>query len=286
VWRRWAGGYGPFIVPAGLCITLLIALPLLVMLWLSLMQWNLTQARLPRFAGLVNWVRLAHDAAFWRSLATSLQFTVETVTLQLVAGVGIAVLFNRDWPGMGAIRAAFLAPMMIAPVFVGMIWRLLLSDDFGIVKFIFQLFGIFEPPLWLDDPAVALHTVAIVSAWEWSGFVVLFVLAGLQTIPAELYEAASLDGCGKLRAFTAVTLPLLRPVLGAVILFRAIDAIKTFDIIYAMTAGGPGESTTTTSWLVYQQALVFFDLGYAGTLALVMLGVVAALSTPLVWRTR
>src|SRR5260370_39612523 len=105
-------------------------------------------------------------------------------------GVGIAVLFNRDWPGMGLIRSLFLTPMMIAPIFVGMIWRLMLSDDFGIFRYLLLQLGITQPPLWLDDPAVALHAVAMVSAWEWTGFVVLFVLAGLQAIPAELYEAA------------------------------------------------------------------------------------------------
>jgi ABC-type sugar transport system permease subunit len=271
-------------VPAGACTLALIVLPLLLMAGLSLTQWNLSLAQSPRFAGGINWSRLLHDAAFWRSLSVTLRFTVETVVLQLGLGVAIALLFNRAWAGMGAIRALFLAPMMIAPVFVGMIWRLLLSDDFGVVRFVLQQLGMNDPPLWLDDPAVALHAVAVVSAWEWTGFVVLFVLAGLQTIPGELYEAAALDGCGGVRAFTAITLPLLRPVLAAVALFRAIDGVKTFDIIYAMTAGGPGEATTTMSWFVYQQSLVFFDLGYAGTLALVMLAAVALLAAPLLRR--
>ncbi len=251
------------------------------MLGLSLAKWNLAQAPLPAFTGLGNYVRLLHDRAFWSSLGITLQFTAESVALQLGMGVGIAVLFNRDWPGMGLIRSLFLTPMMIAPIFVGMIWRLMLSDDFGIVRFLLLGLGVTQPPLWLDDPLVALHVVAVVSAWEWTGFVVLFVLAGLQAIPGELYEAAALDGCGAMRAFRLITLKLLAPTLTAVALFRGIDGFKTFDIIYAMTAGGPGDATATMSWFVYQQGIGFFELGYSSTLALVMLACVVCLATPL-----
>ena len=271
----------PFILPAGASGLLLVVLPLLAIAALSLCEWNLTRAATPRYAGFANYVRMVQDGAFWRSLGNTVLLTAEATVLQIVAGLGIAVLFNRDWPGMGAIRALFLAPMMIAPIFVGMIWRLMLSDDFGIVKYLLVSAGIAEPPLWLDDPAIALQTIVLVSVWEWTAFVVLFAVAGLQAIPGEVYEAASIDGCGKLRAFAAMTLPLLRPVLLAVALFRVIDGFKLFDIIFAMTAGGPGNATTTMSYFVYQQGIGFFDLGYSSTLALVMLALSVVLSSPL-----
>ncbi len=211
----------------------------------------------------------------------TLLLTIESSALQVAAGLGVALLFNRNWPGMGAIRTLFLAPMMIAPLFVGMIWRLMLSDDFGVVRYLFSLAGVSEPPLWLDDPDWALQTVVFVSVWEWTAFAMLFVIAGLQAIPGDVMEAASLDGCGAWQRFRHMTWPLLRPTLLAVALFRVIDGFKLFDIIFAMTAGGPGDATTTLSYFVYQQGLAFFDLGYAATLALVMLGMVAVLTAPL-----
>lgn len=256
-------------------------LPLLLIAGLSLCDWTITRAPRPSFAGLSNYLRMATDAAFWGALGRTCLLTIEATALQLALGVLVAVLFNRDWPGMGVIRALFLAPMMIAPLFVGMIWRLMLSDDFGILRYLLQRLGIDQPPLWLDDPDIALQTVVLVSVWEWTAFVTLFALAGLQAIPAEIDEAASLDGCGPIRRLLRITLPLLGPTLLAAGLFRLIDGFKLFDIIYAMTAGGPGTSTTTLSYFVYQQGLAFFDLGYSSTLALTMLAVSALLAWPL-----
>jgi multiple sugar transport system permease protein len=280
--KRWRGNAFPgFLAPAGAAWLLLIVLPLLLIVGLSATDWNLSSGRPPRFAGMHNYARMVHDAAFWESLGRTCLLAAESTILQLALGIGIAILFNRNWRGMAAIRALFLMPMMIAPIFVGMIWRLMLSDDFGIVKYLLQVIGLQDAPLWLDDPHIALQTIVLVSAWEWTGFVVLFVVAALQAIPAEIYEAAGLDGCGALRAFVSMTLPLLAPSLATIALFRAIDGFKIFDIIYAMTAGGPGNSTTTMSYFVYQQGIGFFDLAYSSTLALTMLVLTVLLCLPL-----
>ena len=278
---KLASGYLPFVTPAILCMVVLVLLPLLAIASLSLSDWSLTRTPLPHFAGLANYRHMLADGAFWSSLSTTLTLTGESTALQLVLGTAIAVLFNRAWPGMAIIRSLFMAPMMIAPLFVGMIWRLMLSDDFGIVRYVLLRAGISNPPLWLDDPHFALQTICLVSVWEWTAFVVLFATAGLQAIPIEVREAAALDGCGPLRSLFRITLPLLRPTLVAVALFRVIDGFKLFDIVYAMTAGGPGDSTTTMAYFIYQQGVVFFDLGYSSTLALVMLGLVAVISLPL-----
>ncbi len=278
---------GVFLLPAGLLSLLLIALPLLGLLSVSLFDWKLTQPGNWRFVGLGNYLRLMEDGHFWRSMATTAQFVIESVTLQLLAGIGIALLFNHRLPGLGLVRTLFLAPMMIAPVFSGMIWRLFLSDDFGIVKYALQLAGWVAPPLWLADPAFALHAVVVISAWQWIPFVVLFVLAGLQVIPSELFEAARIDGAGPLARFWYVTLPLLTPIVMTVAIFRVIDAIKVFDLIYATTAGGPGDSTETISYLVYQTSMNFFDIGYGSAVATLMLVVVSTLALLMVkWNSR
>lgn len=276
-----------FLVPAAVMSLLLIALPLIGLVSVSLFDWNLTRPGSWRFVGLSNYARLLQDGHFWKTIATTGWFVVGSVSLQLSAGIAIALLFNHRLPGLGLIRTLFLAPMMIAPVFAGMIWRLFLSDDFGIVKYGLQLLGWVDPPLWLADPAFALHAVIVISAWQWIPFVVLFVLAGLQVIPAELYEAAKLDGAGPLKRFRYVTLPLLAPIVTTVALFRIIDAIKVFDLIYATTAGGPGDATETISYLVYQTSMTFFDLGYGSAVATLMLVVVAGLAVLMVaWNGR
>ena len=277
----------PFLLPAAAMSLGLIALPLAGLLTASLFDWRLTAPDQVRFVGLSNYARLAADPALWRALAVTALFVVESVVLQLAAGVAIALLFNHRLPGLGLVRTLFLAPMMIAPVFAGMIWRLFLSDDFGVVKYALLRAGMEEVPLWLGDPALAIHVVVLISAWQWIPFVVLFVLAGLQVIPSELLEAARLDGAGPLARLRHVVLPLLAPILATVAIFRVIDAVKVFDLIYATTAGGPGDSTQTLSYLVYQVGMTFFDVGYGSALAVVMLAVVALMALGLVaWNSR
>lgn len=276
-----------FLVPAALLSLFLIALPLAGLVGASLFDWKLTQPGNSRFVGLGNYLRLMQDGHFWRAMATTSWFVIESVTLQLVAGIAIALLFNHRLPGLGIVRTLFLAPMMIAPVFAGMIWRLFLSDDFGIVKYALQLAGWLEPPLWLADPSLALHAVVVISTWQWTPFVVLFVLAGLQVIPADLFEAARLDGAGAMTRFRYITLPLIAPIVTTVAIFRTIDAIKVFDLIYATTAGGPGDSTETISYLVYQTSMNFFDIGYGSAVATLMLVAVCALALVMVkWNSQ
>jgi ABC-type sugar transport system permease subunit len=271
-----------FLAPAALFSLLLIALPLVGLAVISLFHWNLSQGGRLQFVGLSNYAQILQDVAFWNAIATTMLFVVESVVLQVIVGGAIALLFSHRLPGMGVIRTLFLAPMMIAPVFAGMIWRLCLSDDFGIVKYLLQTASWEAPPLWLADPTFALHTIVIINSWQWIPFVVLFVMAGLQVIPNELYEAAHLDGAGRLRAFVSITLPLLKPILMTVVIFRTIDAIKVFDVIYTTTAGGPGDSTQTISFLVYQQSMEFFNLGFGSAAAVLMLVAVSLLALLLV----
>jgi ABC-type sugar transport system permease subunit len=246
-------------------------LPLLLVSVLSLFDWNLSRSATPVFSGLNNYARMLSDPEVLGAVGRTLLFTVESVVLQLVLGLGIALLFVRHSPVMGVVRTLFLAPMMVAPIFAAMVWRLLYSDDFGLLRYALLALGVEDPPSWLGDPAVALHAVVLVNVWQWTAFVVLFLLAALQSIPAELYEAARMDGAGAWRRFRFITLPLLRPAILAVALFRAVDAVKVLDIVYVLTAGGPGTSTQLVSFLVYRTGLGFFDLGYASAQALLVL---------------
>jgi multiple sugar transport system permease protein len=172
-------------------------------------------------------------------------------------------------------RALTMAPMMIAPLFAGLVWRLALSSDFGVIPYGLTLVGVQEPPTFLSDPTWAVQAVVLVTAWQTTPFVVLFVIAGLQVIPAELHEAARLDGAGAARTFWFVTLPLLRPVLLTIGLFSVVDSVKVFDPIYALTAGGPGDATESLSYLIYMQTSQFFEMGYGAALAMITLVIVA-----------
>jgi len=273
--------YQLYLLPAIVLSVVLVALPILCLLALSVLRWNPTESRAIHYVGLANYVRMLHDGEFLTAFWRTLLFTAESVALQVVAGTGIAVLFNRAWPGMGLMRALLLTPMMIAPLFVGMIWRLAYSPDYGIIKYLFSLVGVYAPPLWLANPVIAFHAVVAVNIWEWTPFVMLFLLAGLQAIPPAVTEAAALDGATRWRTFWSVVLPLLQPVLLLVVLFRTIDTLKVFDIIFAMTRGGPGAATETVSYLLYQETVNFYELGYSATLALVVLVVIMALSAML-----
>jgi multiple sugar transport system permease protein len=271
-------GFGealPYLVPAAVLTAVLGVLPLLALLGFSLFDLSLTRSNSGVFIGLKNYLSIAKDIAFWHALGVTLEIAIETMAFQLVFGVAIALLLNRNLPGMGIIRAFIMAPMMMAPLFAGLVWRLALSSDFGIIPYLLTLFGWEAPPAFLSDPNWAVHAVVLVTIWQTTPFVVLFVIAALQIIPGELYEAARLDGAGALRLFWSITLPLLRPVLLTIVLFNIIDSVKVFDPIYTLTSGGPGDATESLSYLIYLETSTFFEMGYGSALAVVTLVIVS-----------
>ena len=265
----------PFLAPAAILTAVLGVLPLLALLGFSLFDWSLTRPNSGVFVGLKNYLSIAKDPAFWHALGVTVQIAIETIVIQLVFGVAIALLLNRNLLGMGVIRAFIMAPMMMAPLFAGLIWRLALSSDFGIIPYLLTLLGWETPPAFLSDPNWALQGVVLVTVWQTTPFVVLFVIAALQIIPAELYEAARLDGAGALRLFWSITLPLLRPVLLTIVLFSTIDSVKVFDPIYTLTSGGPGDATESLSYMIYLETSQFFDMGYGSALAVITLIIVS-----------
>jgi multiple sugar transport system permease protein len=271
-------GFGealPYLVPAAVLTAVLGVLPLLALLGFSFFDLSLTRSNSGVFIGLKNYLSIAKDIAFWHALGVTLEIAIETMAFQLVFGVAIALLLNRNLPGMGIIRAFIMAPMMMAPLFAGLVWRLALSSDFGIIPYLLTLFGWEAPPAFLSDPNWAVHAVVLVTIWQTTPFVVLFVIAALQIIPGELYEAARLDGAGALRLFWSITLPLLRPVLLTIVLFNIIDSVKVFDPIYTLTSGGPGDATESLSYLIYLETSTFFEMGYGSALAVVTLIIVS-----------
>ncbi|MEP6640621.1 MAG: sugar ABC transporter permease [Gaiellales bacterium] len=230
--------------------------------------------------GLTNYRNVWHDQFFRQAMETTARYVVVTVAIETVLGLALALLVSREIRFGGPIRVGLILPMTIAPVVVGVMWRLLYDSGVGVTDPLFQLFG-FSPPDVLAHDGTAFASVVLVDVWEWTPLIFLILLAGLQSLPQEPLEAARVDGAGRVRLFLDHTLPMLRPVLFVAITLRMIDAIGTFDQIYVLTKGGPGTATRLISIYAYNTAFLFTQYGQAAAmlialLALVMLLMVAA----------
>lgn len=267
---RWLGPI--LIAPVVLILGAVIAYPLLTALWLSLFEVDTPTLR-SEWVGLGNYITLAGaDGRFWQALLTTLVWTGATLTLQIVIGVGMALLLNRDLWFRSLARSLVLFPYFVSTVVAVLVWRWLFNDFFGLINQALIGFGIIEGPVdWLGTMPNAMASVVVVGAWKFFPFVVIAVLARLQTIPEALYEAARLDGAGAFARFRDVTLPQIADVLGIVILLRAIWDFKEFDLLFLLTGGGPVDSTRTLPLIVYQEAFGLNQMGMASAYAVSMM---------------
>ena len=221
---------------------------------------------------LQNFTRLASDGFFLDALRHTFVYAAAALTLELAFGLALALLLNREMRGRALFRAALLVPMMLPPVVVGVVWRLMLNPNFGAVNGTLQRFGVETEGLtWTASPGLALASVIAVDVWQWTPFMFLVLLAGLQAIPQEPYEAAMIDGAGAWRTFCDVTLPLLKPALLVALLLRTMDLLRVFDQIFILTEGGPAFATETVNLYIYRAAFRFGDFGYAAAMSFVLL---------------
>jgi multiple sugar transport system permease protein len=231
------------------------------------------------FVGAQNFLRLLVDPFFYRAAVQTLVFTASALTLEFALGLALALLLDSQIRGRALWRALLLLPMILPPVVAGVTWRLIYNPGFGPLNGALRLVGVDTRRLtWLADPKFALASVVLVDVWEWTPFVFLILLAGLQAIPEEPYEAARIDGSSPWQTFRHVTLPLLLPALLVALLLRTMDLVRLFDSVFILTQGGPGFATETLSLYIYKTAFRFYDFGYAAAASLALLGVTAALS--------
>ena len=261
------------LAPAALLLLLIVVYPIATLVWNSFFDIHLAEPwKGEPFAGFDNYRRAFDDDRFWSSLAHTVIYVVVTVPGALVVGLGLALLanmpFRRKWP----VRLGLLLPWALPLVFSGLIFRWFFEYKQGIVNDLLTRIGV-EPLAWLTDPHLALASICIAITWKSSSFMGLMLLAGLQTIPRELYEAAEVDGASRWQKFVSITLPMLRPAIFVALIFRTITAIQTFDIPYAMTGGGPGDSTETLAMYIQKTTLDFLDFGYGSALATLMFAV-------------
>ena len=257
--------------PAVLILMVLSIFPFIYSLWLSFNELNLADRNaIWTFVGLKNYITIfTTDPFFGPAVAATLKFVLGAVAAEMVLGLAIALLLNREFRGQGFVRTAVMLPLMTTPVVVGLIWRFMYNPDRGMVNYLLSLVGVVGPD-WLGHPSTAMAAVIFADVWEWTAFVALITLAALQALPGEPYEAARIDGASGWQSFRYVTLPLIQPALLIAFLIRLMDAFKTFDLIYVLTLGGPGVATQTLSLYTYKYGFKFFRMGYASALAYVM----------------
>jgi len=259
----------PFILPVLLFMLFLVALPVIGTLINSLFRDVPFLAK--RFMGLGNFVRLFKDPGFRESLLFTVLFVLISVSLEMVLGTLFALTMNEESRLTPLLRVAILLPWVI-PVAVGArIWQLIYNYDYGLLNSIIVLFG-GNPVNWLGSPGLALFSVILADVWKTTPFVALIVLTGLKAIPEEVYEQAKIDGTNLFNRFFLITFPILRPVFTVALLFRTIDALRVFDVIYVLTGGGPGGSTTSISLFAYRYFLLGdFGLGSASSVILFLI---------------
>lgn len=266
------------VVPALLICTVFIFVPAFLTIVGSFYAFGLTSTDWQP-VGFGNYVRAASDPIFWVSLRNNLIIVIGSILLQVGIGTVLAAILDR---GIGSGRTFFrviiFMPMVISAVAVALIWLIILDPNIGILNALVKGAGLVPPTRgWLGDPGISIWMVLVVAAWQYTGFMMVLILAGLQAIPKELYEAAALDGARGLRAFWSITLPSLRNVLIVAVLITTIGGFKVFDLIYVLTGGGPANATQVLGTYIYQQAFNLTNMGYANAIAVVLLAIAVVL---------
>ena len=257
--------------PALIAIFVLAAYPIFYSAWISLHKYNLKRPKVFQFIWLDNYAGILNSPEFWSSLWITLQFTVLVVTSVTVLGVCVALLLNLPFRGRGLLRTLILLPWAIPPVVNGLMWQWIYDSKIGALNGILFSLGIIpEYRGWLSDPTSALLALAFADVWNVLPLAVILLLAALQKIPGELYEAARMDGAGPFQLFRHVTFPWLAQTLLVVLILQTLSAIRVFDVIYVLTAGGPGTATTTLTWKTYLTTFENLDFGLGNAYAYIV----------------
>lgn len=254
-----------------------IIIPFLTAVYYSTLRYRLNLPGLRGFIGWDNYVNFLSDAEFWNTVRVSLSYTLLTVGVELLLGLLMAVLLQRQTRLNNLISILLLLPLMTAPAIASLMWKLMTNPNFGILSYLIGLFGATDFK-WASDPASALFTVVLVDVWVYTPFIMVLLLAGLRSLPRQPFEAAALDGVPRSFVFFRITLPMLMPYIITATLFRLLDAIQQFDIIYAMTQGGPGNTLLVFQVRAYLEFYQYTNVGKSAALLMVLWAITYALS--------
>lgn len=272
-----------FVLPLALVLSAVMLYPVAFSAWISLHDYRLTRLNDVRWVGLDNYTFIATDPGFLNAMGNTITFVIGAVTLELILGLGLAILLQRLVRFQNFIRSTLLAPMFITPIAVGLMFRFLLNSELGVISHYLGEVGISID--WFG-PQLALFSIILIDVWQWTPFMVLMFLAGLESLPKAPFEAARIDGASAWLTFRSVTLPMLRPVITVAIIIRALDAFKVFEYVFAITRGGPGDATETIMYYIYQAGFRFFRMGEAAAAAFLLIVVILVLVIALVKATK
>ena len=272
---RLAPNYWPFVIPALVVISAVIVFPWVFTLWMSVHRWTLGQEQ--SFIGFDNYIRLASDVRFWESLWHTLIYTVLSVVAPLFLGTLAALVFDAQFPLRGFLRGVFVMPMMATPVAIALVWTMMFHPQLGVLNYLLSFIHI-GPLEWIYNQSTVIPSLVLVETWQWTPLVMLIVLGGLAAVPREPYESAEIDGANAWQKFRYLTMPMIAPFLMIAVIIRSIDAVKSIDIIYAMTQGGPGTASETINIYLYNTAFSYYDIGYGSAMAVVFFIIIVALS--------
>jgi multiple sugar transport system permease protein len=279
--REWRPpSYWPFVIPALLVVLAVILFPWAFTIWMSFHEWKVGSPT--TFVGFANYLRMPNDPRFVESVGHTLLYTALSVLLPLLFGTFAAVVFHANFRGRGVLRAIFIMPMMATPVAIALVWTMMFHPQLGVLNYLLSLVGL-PPQLWVFHPATVIPSLVLVETWQWTPLVMLIVLGGIAAIPTEPYESAQLDGANMWQMFRYITLPLIAPFLFIAAMIRMIDAVKSFDIIFAITQGGPGSASETINLYLYSVAFIYYDLGYGSAIAVMLFVLIVALAALLLY---
>jgi len=262
-----------FPLPAIIFVALLMIFPILYTLFLSFTNWNLTSGNPFSFVGFNSYVRVLTEPRFLHALGRTFAFTFFAVLIEGVLGVAIAVILNRAFVGKGLAKLLLLLPLVATPVAVGIVFNLFYDPTIGLANFVLQSLGL-PRGLWVSNASTVIPALILVDVWQWTPMITLIVLAGLAGLSEEPIEAARVDGASEWQILRLVTLPMVMPVILTAVILRLIDALKTFDIIFAMTGGGPGYASETLNIMGFKYSFEYFRMGQSSVILVVLFFVV------------
>ena len=255
-------------LPSMAVISLFIIIPIIYSLYMSLHDWNIMY-NIKDFIGFDNYKEVFSDDRFWNALKNTVIYTVAYVPILVIASLLLAAFINEKFIGSGFFKSLFFIPAITSMAIIAIIFRFLLDGDIGYVSIMLRRMG-FNVPDFLRDPSTAMGAVVLTSAWRWIGFYMVIFLSGFNSIPDSLYEAAEIDGAGKLRQFFSISIPLLMPTISFALITNLINSFQVFDPVYVMTKGGPMFSTEVLVYYVYYMGFNVFDMGYASSMAFIL----------------
>ena len=270
-----------FMAPTVVFIIVMVLFPLAYIVYLSFTEWSMG-VTLPDFIGIENYGTLLQDERFTNATGRTLYLAFFSVVIELVLGTALALFLNRSFQGKNLVKTLFLLPMVATPIAVGMVWILIYEPTLGVANYLLEAVGM-KPVLWLITSDMVLKSLIVIEIWEWTPMIMLIVLAGLAVLPTDPIESAVVDGATKLQIFTKITFPLILPTVIVAALLRMIDALKTFDIIYATTQGGPLNASETLNIMAYTVSFSYFQMGKGSALIVLFLGVIAVVSAGMIW---